>query len=102
MPAPGTLDQQDQSGEGDDFTDEDAGSDDLADDASVAVSESQAAAESTFEPPPAPPEEAVHVVHPEHVAHSDVDHAPAPSEVASTSEPVVTSEPSDPFAREQS
>ena len=108
MPAPGVLDQQDQGGEGDDFTDEDAGSDDLADDVSVAVSESQAPAESTFEPPPPSPEEAVHVVHSdhvahqEHVAHSDVDHAPASSEVASTSEPVVTPEPSDPFAREQS
>jgi len=107
MPAPGVLDQQDQGGEGDDFTEEDAGSEDLSDDVSVVVSESQAPAESTFEPPPPPPEEAVHVVHSEHrahsehVAHSEVDHAPA-SEVASTSEPVVNSEPSDPFAREQS
>jgi hypothetical protein len=96
LAAPGVLDQQDQGGEGDDFTDEDAGPDDLADDVTVAPSETPERVESAFEPPPSPPEEPVHV------AHSDVDDAPAPPEVASTSEPVVTSEPSDPFAREQS
>jgi hypothetical protein len=95
MAAPGALDQPDQGGEGDDFTDDDAASDDLVDDVSVAVSESPAPAESAFEPPPSPPEEPVHI------AHSEVDHTPASSE-ASTSEPVVTSEPSDPLAREQS
>ena len=94
MAAPGVLDQQDQGGEGDDFTDDDAGSDDLTDDVAVVVSESSAPAESAFEPPSSPEE-------PLHVAHSEVDHAPASSsEVAPTSEPVVTSEPSDPFARE--
>jgi hypothetical protein len=96
MAAPGVLDQQDQGGEGDDFIDEDAGSDDLADDVTVAASETSAPAESAYETPPSPPEE------PAHIGHPEVDRAPASSDVASTSEPAVTSEPSDPFAREQS
>ena len=96
MAAPGALDPQDQGGEGDDFTDEEAGSDDLADDVTVVASETVERIESTFEPSPSPPEEPVHI------AHSEVEDAPAPPEVEPASEPAVTSEPSDPFAREQS
>jgi hypothetical protein len=110
MAAPGVMDQPDQGGEGDDFTDDDGGSDDLAEEASVAMMESPAPAESpfeppstfeprpTFEPPPSPPEEPV-----QHVTHSEVGHEPpAPSEIASTPDPVATSEPFDPLTREQS
>ena len=96
MGAPGATDQPDQGGEGDDFTDEDAASDDLVDDVSVAMSEPAVPAAPVFEPPPSPPEE------PMHVAHAEMDEVPASSEVASTPEPVVTSEPPDPLAREQS
>ena len=96
MAAPGALDQPDQGGEGDDFTDEDTASDDLVDDVSVAMSEPDVPAAPVFEPPPSPPEE------PMHVAHAEIDHVPASPEVPSTPEPVVTSEPPDPLAREQS
>jgi len=65
MAAPGALDQPDQSdqgGEGDDFSDEDAGADDLVEDGSIAVSEpilseSPASVAPGFEPRPLPPEE---------------------------------------------
>jgi hypothetical protein len=48
-----------------------------------------------FEPPPPPPEEPVQI------ATSDLD-APAPPEVASTPEPIASTEGSDPLTREQS
>jgi len=112
MAAPGALDQPDQSdqgGEGDDFSDEDAGADDLVEDGSIAVSEpilseSPASVAPGFEPRPLPPEEPAYVTQPEpaYVTHSEVEHAEASPEATSTSEPIVASEPPDPLAREQS
>jgi len=104
MAAPGAVDQPDQGGEGDDFADEDASPDDLAEDVSVVASEldSPAPALPVFEPPPAPPEEPV-----QHLAHSEPEPAPSLFEIASTPEPGPVassepSEPSDPLVRDQS
>jgi hypothetical protein len=99
---PGALDQSDQGPEGDDFGDEDAGPDDLVDDLTAVAPESSMPVASpepeamSFEPPKPPPEEPVHV------AHSELDHAPAPPEVDSTPEPLASAEGSDPLTREQS
>lgn len=107
MVAPGALDQQDQGGDPDEFTD-DAASDDLVEEASVAMAEPPAPVAPVFEPPaptfappPSPPEEHVHVAHTEG-AHSGVDQAPASPEASSPPEPIATPEPSDPRTREQS
>jgi hypothetical protein len=100
---PGAVDQSDQGPEGDDFGDEDAGSDDLVDDLAAGAPESSSLVASfepepvaaPFEPPPPPPEEPVQI------ATSDLD-TPAPPEVASTPEPIASTEGSDPLTREQS
>jgi len=101
--AAGALDQSDQSPEGDDFGDEDQGSDDLVEDLTAATPESFVEADpgpepvaALFEPPPPAPEAPVHV------AHSEPDHAPDPSDVTSPPEPVAPTEASDPLTREQS
>ena len=103
--ATGALDQSDQSPEGDDFADEDAGADDLGDDLTAAAPESSIDVSpepepepvaALFEPPPPSPERPVHV------AHSEPDDSPAPPEVSSPREPVAPTEASDPLTREQS
>ena len=97
MPAPGALDQSDQGGDGDDFSDEEATSDDLVDDVAVLTPESAVPASVPFEPPPpSAPEEPVHV------ADSDVEQDPPASEATSTPEPVASNELPDPLPREQS
>ncbi len=98
--APGALDPSDQGPEGDDFGDEDAGADDLVDELTATAPEPSIVPSqpvgSSIESLPSPPEERVHV------AHSELDQSPAPSEVTSTPDAVTPPEGSDPLTREQS
>jgi hypothetical protein len=126
LAVPGALDQSDQGPEGDDFGEEDAGSDDIGDDITAAPMESAALLVSPeplessepiasseplvsaepiasaepvaapFEPPPSVPEEPVHV------APSVLEDVPVAPEAGSTPDPIASAEGSDPLTREQS
>jgi hypothetical protein len=109
MTGSGALDQPDQSGDPEEFTDDEAAVDDLVDDASITVTEPPVTETAAFEPPPsvfgqpsslsepppAAPEEHVGV------ADTEADAAPASPEVSSPPEPIATPDPSDPLTREQ-
>jgi hypothetical protein len=97
MAAPGAIDHSEPGSEGDDFSDEEATSDDFGDDVAVVTPESTVSASAPFEPPPpSAPEEPVHV------AHSEVEQTPPASERTSAREPVASNELPDPRPREQS
>jgi hypothetical protein len=100
LAAAGTGDQSDQGPDGDDFVDEDGGSDDLGDEITLTAADSSIEVlpeplEATFEPAPLAPEEPIRVSQPE------PDPRSASPEVSSTPEPP-TPEGSDPLTREQS